>query len=52
MSESNNIITKNLIKNMITDTIIITTIWCSLSNNTHKILFRGVIAIYILNKYI
>ena len=52
MSKSTNIITKNLITNIITDTIIITTIWNSLSNETYKICFCGVISIYILKKYI
>ena len=52
MSESNNIVTNNLIKNIITDTIIITTIWDSLSNDTYKICFCGLITIYLLKKYI
>ena len=52
MSESNNIITNNLIKHIITDTIIITIIWDSLSNDIYKICFCGVISIYLIKKYI
>ena len=52
MSASNNIITSNLIKNIITDTIIITTIWDLLSNDTYKICFGGLISIYLIQKYI
>lgn len=52
MSESNNIITNNLIKNIITDTIIITTICGSLNNDIYKICFYGVVSIYLLKKYI
>jgi len=52
MSESNNYITNDLIKNIIIDTIIINIIWGSLSNETYKICFCGVISIYLLKKYI
>jgi hypothetical protein len=47
MSESN-----NLIKNIIIDTAIITIIGNSISNDTYKICFYGVVSIYLLKKYI
>ena len=52
MSEPNNYFTTNLIKNIIIDTIIITTILDSITNNSYKMCFYGVISIYIIKKYI
>ena len=44
--------TNNLIKNIVVDIIIITTIWGLLNNNTHKYFFGLGMSIYILKKYI
>jgi hypothetical protein len=51
MPELNSLIV-SLITNIVTDTIIINTIWNSLSNNVYKICFCGVISLYLINKYI
>ena len=51
MSESNKLII-SLITNIVTDTIIINTIWNSLNNNVYKIGFCGVISLYLIKKYI
>jgi hypothetical protein len=51
MSESNKIFIKNLIINIITDTIILTTISDSFFNNNNSI-FYGLTTIYLIKKYI
>jgi len=44
--------TNNLIKNIVVDIIITTTIWGLLNNNTYKYFFGLGVSIYILQKYI
>jgi len=45
--------TNNLIQNIIVDTIIITTIYDFINNdNKYKIFFYGVVATYIIKKYV
>jgi hypothetical protein len=44
--------TNNLMKNIVVDIIIITTIWGSLNNNTYKYFFGLGITTYLLKKYI
>jgi len=41
-----------LIKHLVTDAIIITIIYNSLSDNTYKICFCGITSIYLIMKYI
>jgi hypothetical protein len=42
----------NLIKNIVVDAIITTTIWQSLNNNTHKYFFGLALSIYLFKKYL
>jgi len=42
----------NLIKNIVVDIIITTTIWGLLNNNTNKYFFGLGVSIYLLKKYI
>jgi hypothetical protein len=44
--------TTNLIKNIIVDTIIITTVWANINNDTYKYFFGLGMTMYILKKYI
>jgi hypothetical protein len=44
--------TNNLVKNIVVDIFIITTIWGVLNNNTYKYFFGIGVSIYLLKKYI
>lgn len=44
--------TNNLIKNILVDILITTTIWGVLNNNTYKYFFGIGVSIYLLKKYI
>jgi hypothetical protein len=46
------IVMNNLIKNIVVDVIITTTIWGLLDNDTHKYFFCLGTSIYLLKKYI